>query len=81
MIDLETRLGPATLRVWGLIANFTGNAALLYGAIGYVADGSRLFVASRRRRGHARLGPLALLPQPLIEVKSPTNGTVILHTT
>ena len=42
MIDLETRLGPATLRVWELIANFAGNAALLYGAIGYVADGSRL---------------------------------------
>ncbi len=42
MMDLETRLGPATLRVWGLIANFVGNAALLYGAIGYVADGSRL---------------------------------------
>ncbi len=42
MIDLETRLGSATLRVWGLIANFAGNAALLYGAIGYVVDGSRL---------------------------------------
>ncbi len=42
MIDLETRLGPATLRVWGLIANFAGNAALLYGAIGYFSDGSRL---------------------------------------
>ena len=42
MMDLETRLGPATLRVWGLIANFAGNAALLYGAIGYVVDGSRL---------------------------------------
>ena len=42
MMDLETRLGPATLRVWGLIANFAGNASLLYGAIGYVVDGSRL---------------------------------------
>ena len=38
MMDLETRLGPATLRV----ANFAGNASLLYGAIGYVVDGSRL---------------------------------------
>ncbi len=42
MIDLGRRLGPATLQVWGLVANFVGNTALLYGAIGYVVDGSRL---------------------------------------
>ena len=42
MMDLETRLGPATLRVWALIVNFAANAVLLYGAVGYVVDGSRL---------------------------------------
>jgi hypothetical protein len=32
------------LRVLLLIANFAANAVLLYGAAGYVADGSRLFL-------------------------------------
>lgn len=31
------------LRIAGLIANFAANGVLLYGAAGYVADGSRLF--------------------------------------
>jgi len=41
-MNLETRFGPATLRVWGLLVNFAANAVLLYGAAGYVSDGSRL---------------------------------------
>ncbi len=41
MIDLERRTGPWSLRVWGLIANFTGNALALYGAAGVLRDGSR----------------------------------------
>jgi hypothetical protein len=42
MIDLEQRSGPWTLRVWGLILNFFGNALAIYGAIGFIRDGSRL---------------------------------------
>ena len=42
MIDLDARVGPASLRVWGLIANFLTNTLLLYGAVGYLSDGSRL---------------------------------------
>jgi len=41
MIDLEKRIGPWSLRVWGLIANFVGNALALYGAAGVIRDGSR----------------------------------------
>lgn len=40
MIDLERRVGPASLRVWGLILNFIGNALALYGAAGVLRDGS-----------------------------------------
>jgi len=42
MIDLEQRSGPWTVRVWGLILNFIGNALAIYGAIGVIRDGSRL---------------------------------------
>ena len=42
MINLERKSGPWTLRVWGLILNFFGNALLVYGALGVVRDGSRL---------------------------------------
>jgi len=41
MIDLEKRIGPWSLRVWGLIANFVGNALALYGAAGVIRDGTR----------------------------------------
>ncbi len=41
-LDLERRLGPASLRVWLLVMNFGGNAVLLYGAVGLVENGSRL---------------------------------------
>ncbi|HJO02569.1 MAG TPA: hypothetical protein QGG47_01200 [Acidobacteriota bacterium] len=40
MIDLERRIGPLSWRVWGLIANFVGNAVALYGAAGVLRDGS-----------------------------------------
>jgi len=39
---LEQRIGPASLRAWGLVLNFFANGLLLYGAIGYVSDGSRV---------------------------------------
>lgn len=42
MINLDRRIGPWTLRVWGLILNFIGNALAVYGAIGVIKDGSRL---------------------------------------
>jgi len=42
MRDLEKKIGPWTLRVWGLILNFVGNALAIYGALGVVQDGSRL---------------------------------------
>jgi len=42
MIDLDRRLGLWPLRVWGLILNFIGNALAIYGAIGFIRDGSRL---------------------------------------
>ncbi len=40
-MNLERRLGPASLRLWGLILNFLANVLLLYGAVGFVSDGSR----------------------------------------
>lgn len=42
MIDLDGRLGPLPVRAWGLILNFIGNALAVYGAIGFIQDGSRL---------------------------------------
>jgi len=42
MIDLDRRLGPWPIRVWGLILNFFCNAVAVYGAVGFVKDGSRL---------------------------------------
>lgn len=42
MINLERRFGFWSLRVWGLILNFIGNALGIYGALGVLSDGSRL---------------------------------------
>ena len=42
MINLEKRIGPWPIRVWGLVINFIGNAVAIYGAIGFMRDGSRL---------------------------------------
>jgi hypothetical protein len=42
MIDLDGRLGPLSVRAWGLILNFIGNALAVFGAIGFIQDGSRL---------------------------------------
>ena len=36
MLDLEKMIGPFSLRVWGLILNFIGNALMLYGAAQYI---------------------------------------------
>lgn len=44
MIKLEKKIGPWPLRVWGLVVNFVGNAAAIYGAIGFIRDGSRLLL-------------------------------------
>lgn len=41
-MDLDRRLGPWSLRIWGLIVNLCANALALYGAAGIVRDGSRL---------------------------------------
>jgi hypothetical protein len=42
MINLDKKIGPWPLRVWGLVLNFIGNAGAIYGAIGFIRDGSRL---------------------------------------
>ncbi len=42
MIDLDKKIGPWPLRVWGLVLNFIGNAIGIFGAIGFMRDGSRL---------------------------------------
>jgi hypothetical protein len=42
MIYLEKKIGPWPLRVWGLVLNFAGNAIAIYGAIGFIRNGSRL---------------------------------------
>lgn len=41
MIDLERRFGPWSIRVWGLILNFIGNALAIYGAVGIMQNGSK----------------------------------------
>lgn len=41
-MDLDRQYGPWSGRVWGLIANFVGNAVALYGFAGYLRDGSHL---------------------------------------
>ena len=41
-MDLDRRYGPWSGRVWGLVANFVGNAVALYGLGGYLRDGSRV---------------------------------------
>lgn len=42
MINLDKKIGPWPLRVWGLVLNFFGNAVAIYGALGFIRDGSRL---------------------------------------
>ncbi|MFC1514028.1 hypothetical protein ACFL5P_03350 [candidate division KSB1 bacterium] len=42
MIDLNKRIGFWSLRVWGLILNFAGNALAIYGAVGFINNSSRL---------------------------------------
>ena len=41
MMDLDRKAGPWSYRVWGLIVNFVGNALAIYGAIGFLRNGSR----------------------------------------
>jgi hypothetical protein len=42
MIDLEKKIGPWPIRVWGLVFNFIANALAIYGAIGFIRNGTRL---------------------------------------
>jgi hypothetical protein len=42
MKNLDRNLGPWSLRVWGLILNFFGNALAIFGLVGLIRDGSRL---------------------------------------
>jgi hypothetical protein len=42
VINLDKKIGLWPLRVWGLVLNFIGNAVAIYGAIGFIRDGSRL---------------------------------------
>ena len=42
MMNLDRKIGPWPLRVWGLVLNFIGNAMAIYGAIGFIRNGSRL---------------------------------------
>lgn len=42
VINLDKKIGPWPVRVWGLVLNFIGNAVAIYGAIGFIRDGSRL---------------------------------------
>jgi hypothetical protein len=42
VMDLDRKLGHWSLRVWGLIVNLGANALALYGAAGFIRDGSRL---------------------------------------
>ena len=42
MINLDKKIGPWPLRVWGLVLNFIGNAVAIYGALCFIRDGSRL---------------------------------------
>jgi hypothetical protein len=44
MINIDKKLGPWPIRVWGLVLNFIGNAIAIYGAIGLIRDGSRLML-------------------------------------
>lgn len=39
-MDMDRRLGPWRLRLWGLIANFFGNILALFGIVRVVRDGS-----------------------------------------
>ena len=42
MINIDKKIGPWPLRVWGLVLNFLGNAVAIYGAIGFIRERSRL---------------------------------------
>lgn len=40
MIQIDRRLGPWSLRVWGLILNLVGNALALFGLVRFVEEGA-----------------------------------------
>ena len=61
-MDLEKKIGPWNLRIWGLILNLFGNALAIYGAIGVIHDGTRwpcLLVG-----GGLTIGCILLLARP-----------------
>ena len=40
-MDMDKKIGPWSLRVWGLVLNFVGKALAIYGAIGVLHGGTR----------------------------------------
>jgi len=74
MIDPDLRIGPWSGRVWGLILNFMANAAAVYGAIGFVRDGSRLPLLVIG--GAVTIACLLWLAQP---AKAPDDGEETTH--
>ena len=44
MLDMDRRLGPWRLRVWGLVLNLIGNAIALFGIVQVVEGGSPLLL-------------------------------------
>jgi len=50
MIDIDSRYGPFSGRVWGLVINFGANALALYGLAGFLRDGTHLV--------HLTVGPI-----------------------
>lgn len=42
MINLDKKIGPWPVRVWGLVLNFMGNTVAIYGAIGFIRNKSHL---------------------------------------
>lgn len=42
MLNIDKKIGPWPMRVWGLVLNFIANAVAIYGAVGYIQNGSRL---------------------------------------
>ncbi|MFV1988626.1 MAG: hypothetical protein ACC682_15235 [Gemmatimonadota bacterium] len=40
MLDMDRKIGPWRLRVWGLVLNFVGNVIALFGIVRLVQGGS-----------------------------------------
>jgi len=76
MIDLERRVGPWSLRVWGLILNFLANGLALYGAAGVLRDGSGWLLLVSGLVVTAGCMLVLAVPSPDVETKSTNEGVV-----